>query len=214
VTATRRWWLAGLAALACGGCAGTAEPEQRSPAPPTTAQLSRFAAETREPAYWLGPRFDGISVTHAGVERGRVGLTYGPWSCDSGCVDNGGVWTGPRETDAIARFDYSNTDVDPADCWTRVRRAVAVLLGCDPNGYPQELVIYSGTREIVVTSLYTDGGRDETSVRTVVRRLKPLNAHAPWPLLRPEPLTCKELRRVDSRYRRAMPRPLRPRARC
>ncbi len=119
------------------------------------------------------------------------------------------------ETSTPSRGSTTPTrPIDPADCWTRVGKAVAVLLGCDPNGYPQDLVIYSGTREVLVTSLYTDDGRDETSVRTVVRKLRPLNAHAPWPLSRPQPLNCRDFQRIDPRYRRALPRPLRPRRRC
>ena len=169
--------------------------------------------DSRAP-YWLGPRFDGLAVTHVSRQGGQVGLTYGRWTCDSGCTDSGGVWTGRREIGLLSRFDYANTGIDPADCWTRVGKAVAVLLGCDPNGYPQELAVYSGTREIYLTSLYTDDGRDETAARTVVQRLRPLNAHAPWPLARPKPLSCSDFRRVDRRYRRAMPPPLRPRTRC
>jgi hypothetical protein len=205
-------WLVTLAALACGACAATETPEQRAPAAPTAAQLSRFAAETRAPAYWLGPGFEGVAVSQAELEGDRVAITYGPWMCDSGCVDSGGVWTGPRELEVISRFDFADTSVDPADCWTRVRKAVALLLGCDPEGYPQDLIVYTGPREILVTSLYTDD--DEIPARTVARGLRPLNAHAPWPLSRPRPLTCREFRTFDRRYRQGMPRPLRPRAAC
>ena len=108
-TAAQRYWPAALAAVACSGCLEAEGSGQRPPEPPTSAQLSRFASETLPVAYWLGPRFGDISVTHASREGGRVAITYGPWSCDSGCVDNGGVWTGPRDLDAISRFDYADT---------------------------------------------------------------------------------------------------------
>ncbi len=114
--------------------------------PPTAAELSRFSAGARQPAYWLGPRFRGITVSHAALVGREVRLTYGPWECDTGCTD--------------------------AD------------------------------------------GQDEIPVRSVVRRLRPLNARAPWPLARPERWTCRELERIDGRYRRHMPRALRPRAAC
>jgi hypothetical protein len=110
--------------------------------------------------------------------------------------------------------DPGNPVIAPKKCWTRVGKAVAVLIGCDPGGYPQELLVYSGTHEIRVTSLYTRDGEGEVSVRTVVRGLRPLNALAAWPLPRPTPLSCQEFRRVDRRYRRHMPQPLRPLAEC
>ena len=89
-----------------------------------------------------------------------------------------------------------------------------MLTGCDPRGYPQELLIYAGSREILVTSLYTRDGEDEVPVRAVVRRLRPLNARAPWPLPRPEPLSCRDFEQVDRLYRRHMPQALQPRSAC
>jgi hypothetical protein len=204
--------LALLVAVALGGCGEEFEGDA-PPAPPTTAELSSFIAETRRPGYWLGPRFRGVTVSHVSASRDRVSLTYGAWTCDSGCTDSGGVSTGPRDIDALSRFDFVAAG-RPKDCWRRVGRAVAVLMGCDPGGYPHELVIYSGTREILVTSLYTRDGQGEIPVGTVVRRLRPLNARAPWPLQRPEPLSCGDFRRVDRRYRRHMPQSLRPRSEC
>ena len=207
---SRRLLLALLVASAFGGCGRDFE-DEKPPAPPTTAELSRFVAETREPAYWLGPRFRGLAVSHVSAVRGHVGLTYGPWSCDSGCTEDGGVWTGPRDIGALSEAD-GYTGVVSRKCWSRVGKAVAVLLGCDPGGYPQELVIYTGTREILVTSLLTR--TDEIPARAVVRRLRPLNAEAPWPLLRPTPLSCRGFERVDPRYRRHMPQALQPRTAC
>jgi hypothetical protein len=110
--------------------------------------------------------------------------------------------------------DPGNPVIAPKKCWTRVGKAVAVLIGCDPGGYPQELLVYSGTHEILVTSLCTPDGEGEISVRAVVRRLRPLNALAGWPLSRPTRLSCHEFSRVDRRYRRHMPQPLRPLALC
>jgi hypothetical protein len=75
-------------------------------------------------------------------------------------------------------------------------------------------VIYSGRHEIFVASLYTSDGQDEISARTVVRGLRPLNDHAPWPLERPARLSCREFEQVHRHYRRHMPQLLRPSARC
>jgi hypothetical protein len=208
-----RWMLLGLlVTMAFGGCGQNVE-GQKPPAPPTAAELSRSIADTREPAYWLGPRFRGISVSHVSAGRGWVGLTYGLWTCDSGCTDSGGVWTGRREIQVLSRFHYADTGIDTTDCWTRVGR-VAVLAGCDPHGYPQELLIYAGKREIRVTSLYTRDGQADIPVRAVVRRLRPLNARAQWPLPRPDPLSCHDFGQVHRLYRRDMPQALQPRSAC
>jgi hypothetical protein len=204
--------LLGLVVVASGGC-GNGFEEDEPPAPPTQAELSQLVADTRQPAYWLGPRFRGITVSHARAGHGRVRLTYGPWTCDSGCVDEGGVSTGPRQIDVLTDSD-GYTGIDATRCWTRVGRAAAVLLGCDPGGYPQEMVIYSGAREIYLTSLYTRDGQGEIPARAVARGLRPLNVRAPWPLERPEPLSCRELGQIDRRYRRHMPPSLRPRSEC
>jgi hypothetical protein len=210
--------LALLVAVAFGGCGqrslGEGFEGDKPPAPPTTAELSRLVAETRQPAYWLGARFRGITVSHASSIRGEVSLTYGPWTCDSGCIDAGGVTTGRRHIDALSRFDFADASIDPKDCWTRVGNAVAALPGCDPEGYPQELLIYAGTREILITSLYTSDGQAEIPARAVLRGLRPLNAHAPWPLQRPKALSCRDFGQVDRRYRRHMPQPLQPRSEC
>jgi hypothetical protein len=143
-----------------------------------------------------------------------VRLTYGPWTCDTGCVDEGGVSTGRRSVaDNLSRADVGYP-IDPKKCWTRVRKAVAAWIGCDPGGSPQELLVYTGTSELLVTSLATADGEGEISARTVVRGLRPLNGLAAWPLPRPTPLSCQEFNRVDRRYRRHMPQPLRPLAEC
>lgn len=212
----RPWLLASLAAIPVGSCGGPEpDPEQSRPVPPTTAELSRFAAETRLPAYWLGPRFRGITVSDATVEGREVRLTYGPWECDFGCTDAGGISTRRREVRWLSRYEYEeDPGLDLEDCWTRIGKAVAVLLSCLPDESEQQMLIYSGTREISVTSLYTSDGQGEIPVQSVVRGLRPLNARARWPLGRPEPWTCRELKRIDPRYRRHMPRVLRPRAAC
>jgi hypothetical protein len=89
-----------------------------------------------------------------------------------------------------------------------------VLIGCDPGGYPQELLVYSGRRAILVTSLYTPDGQGEISAGTVVRGLRPLNPIAAWPLPGPTPLSCREFNRIGRSYRRHMPQPLQPLAQC
>jgi hypothetical protein len=110
--------------------------------------------------------------------------------------------------------DPGDPVIYPERCWTRLRKAVAVLIGCDPGGYPQDLVVYTGAHEILVTSLITPDERRELSARTVVRGLRPLNARAAWPLQRPTPLSCREFTGVDRRYRRHMPQSLLPLAGC
>jgi hypothetical protein len=82
---------------------------QEPPVPPTAAELSRLVAETREPAYWLGPQIEGIEVSHASASEDEVALTYGRWTCDSGCSDSGGVTTGRRGIGGLSRFEYANT---------------------------------------------------------------------------------------------------------
>ena len=110
--------------------------------------------------------------------------------------------------------DRSDPVIAPRKCWRRVGTAVAVLLGCDPGGYPQQLVVFAGAYEIHVTSLYTPDGKEEIPVHTVVRGLRPLNAQAAWPSLRPTPLSCHAFSQVDRRYRLHMPRALRPLTEC
>ena len=203
-----------LLAVGIGGCGDIFDGEnQEPPAAPTRAELSRFVAQTRQPAYWVGPRYRGIAVSHASAGHRTVSLTYGPWSCDSGCTEEGGVTTQRRSIDDLSP-DPGDPVLFPQRCWTRVEKAVAVLLGCHPGGYPQELVVYSGAHEIFVTSLMTSDEQNELSARTVVRGLRPLNGAAAWPLPRPLPLSCHELDQVDPRYRRHMPRPLWPPGGC
>ena len=201
-----------LVVVGVTGCGRDFEDEE-PPAPPTRAELERFVAETRQPAYWLGPRFRGIAVSHASAGRWGARLTYGRWTCDTGCTDEGGVSTQRRSMDDLAPYP-GDPVIYPKRCWTRVRKAVAVLIGCFPGGYPQELVVYSGTHEILVTSLITPHQQREFPARAVVRGLRPLNARAAWPLEPPARLTCREFSRVDRRYRQHMPRPLRPLADC
>jgi len=186
--------------------------ENDPPEPPTAAKLSRIATTTQQPAYWLGRSFQGLDISAAIATRERVGFTYGPWSCDSGCTPPGGVFTSRRNV-LLTREGFSDR-VDTRDCWTRIAQAVAVLIGCRPDRYEQELVIFSGDREISISSLYTADRRSDIPVRAIVPRLRPLNASAPWPLPRPKRLTCRQLKRIDERYRRHMPQALRPRLAC
>lgn len=201
-----------VSALALGGCGG-AFAEEVPPKPPTNERLSRIAATTRQPAYWLGPRFRQITVSSA-TARGRyVYFSYGPWTCDSGCSPSGGVGTGRRDTAGLVDIDVGG-HIDPRKCWSRARRAVVLLVDCSPDGYPQELLIFTGSRAISVTSLYTPDGRGEVPAREVLRALRPLNRNAPWPLPAPKRLSCKDFRRLDGRYRRHAPNVLRPRSDC
>lgn len=123
-----------VSALALGGCGGVLA-EDVPPKPPTSQQLSRIAAATRQPAYWLGPSFRQIAISSATVRRGYVDFSYGPWTCDSGCSPSGGVGTGRRDTALLVRIDVGG-HVDPRACWSRAGRAVVLLLECLPNGYP------------------------------------------------------------------------------
>ena len=133
----QRLLLALLIAVGVAGCGQDPFEGQQPPAPPTKAELSRFIAETRQPAYWLGPRFRGLAVSHASAGRWGVNLTYGPWTCDSGCTDEGGVTTGRRSVaDDLSRADVGYP-VDPKKCWTPVGRAVAAWIGCDQAGFPR-----------------------------------------------------------------------------
>ena len=77
-----------LLVTAVGGCGYNAFDDDEPPPPPTSAELSRFVAETRQPAYWLGPRFRGLGVSDVSA--------YGPWTCDTGCTPEGSVLTGRR----------------------------------------------------------------------------------------------------------------------
>ncbi len=200
--------LACLTAVALGGC--TAEGDE-PPEPPTAAALAQFVADTRQPVYWLGPDYRGVAVSDISVTGGYTSLTYGKWACDagSGCSDAGGVSTGPRAATLLADIEPV-ADAAPTDCWARIGKAVAVLDGCMPDGYPQLLLIYSGALQVSVTSIYTRNGQSEVSARTALRRLRPLNTHTPWPLPPPDRLSCQEFGRVDQRLRRHMPQPLRP----
>jgi|AntDryMetagUQ255_1029468.scaffolds.fasta_scaffold00020_13 hypothetical protein len=200
-----------LAAASLGGCLG-ARDENDPPKPPTAAKLSRIAAATQQPAYWLGPSFQGLDISAATATRKRVGFTYGPWTCDSGCNPSGGVFTSRRNV-LLTREDFSDR-ANTRNCWTRIAQAVAVLIGCRPDLYEQELVIFLGDREISISSLYTADGQGDIPVRAIVPRLRPLNANAPWPLPRPKRLTCRQLKRIDERYQRHMPQTLRPRLAC
>ena len=198
--------LSGLLLLLLVGCGKTVADEE-APPPPTSAELSRFVAETRKPAYWLGPRFRGLAVSYARVERWGVNITYGPWTCDSGCGGEG-ISTVRRSIPDDLTV-YESELIDPKKCWSRVGKAVAVMLGCDPAGGDQEMLVFSGANEIYVTSLYKPDR--EIPALAVVRHLRPLNDAAPWPLPRPAQLSCHEFNHVDRRYQRHMPQPLRPR---
>jgi hypothetical protein len=207
----RRFVLFVVSALALGGCGG-AFAEEVPPKPPDRDQLSRIAATTRQPAYWLGPSFRQITVSSATARR-HVYFSYGPWTCNSGCSPSGGVLTGRRDTAGLVRIDVGG-HIDPRKCWSRARRAVVLLVDCLPDGYPQELLVFTGSRAISVTSLYTPDGKGEIPAREVLRALRPLNRNAPWPLPAPRHLSCKEFRRLDGRYRRYAPAVLRPRNEC
>ena len=202
--------LSGLLLVLLVGCGKTVADDEPPP-PPTRAELSQFVAETREPAYWLGPRFRGLGVSYARVERWGVNITYGPWTCDSGCGGEGVSTTHRSIADDLTVGDY-DWPIDPEKCWTRVGKAVAVMLGCDPAGGDQEMLVFSGANEIYVTSLYKPDR--EIPALAVVRGLRPLNDAAAWPLPRPTPLSCDEFGNVDRRYRRHMPQPLRPAGDC
>ena len=209
----RSYCLLAIVVLVTLGACGESLENDEPPKPPTKDQLSRIVATTRQPSYWLGPTFRGTKISAAYVRKGSTRFSYGPYTCDSGCIDSGGVGTIGRRR--IEGLDGSNEGpIDPRGCWTRAGRAVAVLQGCDPDGYPHELTIYSGTREVYLTSLYTDDGEGEVPARTVVRGLRPLNANAPWPLPAPARFTCKEFLRLGRPYRRHAPDVIRPRADC
>lgn len=201
-----------VSALALGGCGGPFA-EEVPPKPPTSEQLSRIAAATRQPAYWLGPSFRQITISSATARRRYVYVAYGPWTCDSGCSPSGGVGTGRRDTAVLVDIEVAG-HIDPRMCWSGARRAVVLLVDCVPDGYPQELLIFTGSRAISVTSLYTPDGKGEIPAREVLRALRPLNSNAPWPLPTPMRLSCKEFRRLDGRYRRHAPTVLRPRSSC
>ncbi len=197
-----------VASAMLGGCSG--DPADTPPTPPTAADVAQFVSGTRQPAYWLGADVRGATVSDIRVSDRGTALSYGEWSCDpgSGCSDPGGVSTGRRSA-SLADLEV----IDGAasrDCWSRIGKAVAVLDGCIPDGYPQLLLIYSGTLEISVTSIYTRDGQGEISARAAARRLRPVNSKAPWPLPAPEPLSCAAFKRIDPGVRRHMPRPLRP----
>ena len=201
--------LSGLLLVLLVGCGGKTFEGEEAPPPPTNAELSRFVAETRRPAYWLGPRFRGLGVSDVSADRSGVHLTYGPWTCDTGCTPDGSVLTGRRSiADDLTVGDY-DWPIDPKKCWSRVGKAVAVMLGCDPAGGDQEMLVFSGANEIYVSSLYTPDR--EIPALAVLPHLRPLNDAAAWPLPRPVPLSCHEFDDVDRRYRRHMPQPLRPR---
>jgi hypothetical protein len=194
------------------GCAESVQ-ESEPPKRPSKEDLAQIAATTHQPAYWLGPHFRGIKISRAIATRRGAAFSYGAISCEpgSGCADTGGVGTSRRR---IEQFEPADGRVDPRNCWTRAGRAVAVLMGCAPDGYPQELVIYSATREIHLTSLYTTDGQGEIPARVVSRGLRPLNANAPWPLPAPAPFTCREFRRLGTLYQRHAPDAIRPKAAC
>lgn len=201
-----------VSALALGGCGG-AFAKQVPSKPPTSEQLTRIAATTRQPAYWPGPSFRQITISSATARRGYVYFSYGPWTCDSGCGPSGGVGTGRRDVAVLVRIDVGG-HTDTRKCWSRAGRAVVLLVACLPDGYPQELLLFTGSRAISVTSLYTRDGRGEIPAREVLRALRPLNSNAPWPLPAPMRLSCPEFRRLDGRYRRHAPSVLRPRSNC
>ena len=200
------------ALLALSGC-GDGFAQDEPPKPPSEQRLSHIVAATQQPAYWLGESFREIAISAAATAAGRVAFSYGPWSCDSGCTDIGGVATGPRDTGALVRIETGG-HVDPRTCWSRAGRAVVLLVDCSPGSYPQELLVFTGSQQVSVTSLYTRDGRGEIAAREVLRALRPLNGNAAWPLSAPTRLTCKEFRRMDGRYRRHAPFALRPRTDC
>lgn len=212
VSRSRRYLPELLALVALGGC-GEALDEEEPPTPPTKAELSQIVATTRQPAYWLGPSFRQLTISATTIRPRAASFSYGPWTCDSGCTDSGGVDTSGRDTRWLVRIEIGG-HIDPRKCWTRVGRAVAALLHCYPDGYPQELLVFTGSRQIYLTSLYTKDGQGEIAVREVMRALRPLNGHAPWPLPPPTRLSCREFRRIDGRYQRRMPGVIRPRTEC
>jgi hypothetical protein len=209
---------AGVTAIVCvgllGGCAASSSGDQPPPKP-TAAQVRQLVVETRAPVYWFGPRLGRYELSEIWKRRtAGVGFSYGPFTCDtgSGCSAPAGVATQRRN---MARLGLENGDLadggDPAHCWRTLGHAVFLLDGCDPKGFPEEAEVLTGTRSIFLTSIEDNR---ETPAYRVARHLKPLNAHAPWPLPAPDPLSCRERVAVPSRYRAHMPASLNPRKPC
>jgi hypothetical protein len=200
--------VAGVIAAGLAGC-GTSSAEDRPPPEPTAKDVERLVAETRVPAYWYGPSIRGhkLSAIYE-KDRGRVGFSYGEVSCDpgSGCSSLGGVTTARRDFTKVG----SNEETGP-DCWSRFGRAVVLLYGCEPGGYPHEIDILTGRLAISASGIQDEN--EQPAIRDA-RALRPLNDHAPWPLEPPDPLSCRELRGFPARYRDEMPKVLRPTRAC
>jgi hypothetical protein len=206
--------IAALAACMAGtGCTGLDDGVDKPPPKPTRAQVDRLIAETSEPVYWFGPRYADYELSALDVQHDLVVFSYGKHHCDweGGCTAPAGIATERR---SLRDADLSNVDLEGVRrprCWSRFGRAVALLYGCDPGGFPQELLIFTGSRVISLSSIDDLGDRP---ARVVARDLEPLNERAPWPLAAPKPLSCRELHAVPKRYRRGMPAALRPRGDC
>jgi hypothetical protein len=196
------------------GCGPQLLPDDRPPPTPSAADVRRAVGETRAPAYWLGPSFQGSKLSEIRQSRAGHVFSYGRFYCDpgSGCSAPESIVNSPRD---VARLGLVNRDLKgggrPSRCWRKLGRAVFLMVGCDFVGFPQEAFVFTGSREIFLGSF--DDNR-ETPAYEVARHLKPLNASAPWPLPAPRTLSCREISHVGSRYRARMPRSLRPRRRC
>jgi hypothetical protein len=195
----------GAALAGCGGLAA----DERPPPRPTAKDVERLVAQTRMPAYWFGPaiREHQLSAIYDD-QPGRLGFAYGAFSCDrgSGCIPLGTVTTARRDFSGLLPGELSGPD-----CWSRLQRAVVLLYGCDPHGYPQEIDILTARLAISVSGIEDEN--EQPAVRDA-RRLRPVNDRAPWPLEPPDPLSCRELRAFPRRHRDDIPKVLRPKRRC
>lgn len=206
--------VAALAACAVlGGCDLVPNEDEQPPPVPTAERLDDVASRAERPAYWLGARHRGLEVSSLDTSGPGIGFGYGDWYCSpgSGCSNPNIVSTGPRDV----RLDVRGLDpetLDPQRCWSRVGRAVAVLLACNPTTYGQEMEIYTGASAIYVSSFLVED-RDVPAA-TVAGALRPYTRSADSQLRPPRRLSCREWRRVDRFFRRGMPRALRPAARC
>jgi hypothetical protein len=203
-----RHWLIGLAAAALlAGCA-SAPGFEAAPRPPkpSTADIARLVSETREPFYWLGPRYGKYrlsEIRRLGARKLRV--SYGKFACDgsSGCWAHAGVIDGPGDVAGAGLEGGSVRGGSAPQCWRKLGRAVVFVSGCDPEG--EEATVFTGHHAI-----YLDSPR----VADVARNLRPLNARAPWPMPPPPRLSCDQYTHARAIYRKHMPASLRPRKTC
>jgi hypothetical protein len=205
----------GSAAL-LAGCGPSTGLGDEPPPKPSPAQIQRLVTGTTAPVYWFGPRLGRYALSEISRRGpGEVGFSYGRFTCapGSGCSAATSLATRARDMRGLGLQDRDLAREGSArKCWRKLGRAVFLDEGCDPEGYPQEAEVFTGTRMIFVESL--EEHNNETPAYQVARRLKPLNAHAPWPLPAPRRLSCRERAAVPSRYRAHMPASLGPRKTC